>query len=181
MHAMGRTAVTRRRFGLGLAGLGSVAASGCPDGITGNDEHEREDPPWEWGGLYELDPGTYTDTYHERPDPDVRLAFVPADEGGEHGLFHAGETATRLFEDGEAETAIADGDAGRDGTARESRPRWRRPRPRSLSIKTTGAATHERVIGRSAHRPDRGGSVARASPGGTGRSVRRRADETQSL
>lgn len=39
----------------------------------------------------------------------MRLAFVPADEGGEHGLFHTGETATELFET-EGDTVVADGD-----------------------------------------------------------------------
>lgn len=109
---MTATELTRRRLGLGFAGVLSVLASGCLDSITGggDHEHEHDDPPWEWGGLYELGQGTYPYTYHEGPDPDMHLAIVPADEGGEHGLFHAGETATELFESDEADASVSDGD-----------------------------------------------------------------------
>ncbi|WP_121743039.1 hypothetical protein [Natronorubrum halophilum] len=112
--------ITRRQFGLGAAGLTSLPASGCLSDITddGGHEHEHEDPPWEWGGLYELESGTYTYAYHEGPDPDMRLAVVPADEGGEHGLFHAGETATELFEKAEADTVLTDGDTTRPSADR---------------------------------------------------------------
>lgn len=39
------------------------------------------------------------------------LAVVSADEGGDHGLYHAGETATDLFETGDADAVVTDGDA----------------------------------------------------------------------
>lgn len=107
---MTRRKVTRRTFGLGAAALAPVALSGCLGAITGGGhEHEHEDPPWEWGGLYELAPGTYTYTYYEGSDPDMLLALVPTDESGEHGLYHAGETATELFEKEESDTVITDG------------------------------------------------------------------------
>lgn len=103
--------ITRRQFGLGVTGLPLLLVSGCLGSLTGDGdrEHERDDPPWEWGGLYELEAGTYAYTYDEGPDPEMRLAFVPADEGDEHGLFHAGETATELFET-EVDTVATDGD-----------------------------------------------------------------------
>ena len=105
--------LTRRRVGLGSAGLLASLVSGCLGDITGSDDHahEHDDPPWEWGGLFELEAGTYTYAYGEGPDPDMRLAFVPADEGDEHGLYHAGETATELFEADEADAVATDGDA----------------------------------------------------------------------
>ncbi|ADB59164.1 hypothetical protein Htur_0263 [Haloterrigena turkmenica DSM 5511] len=110
---MTATELTRRRFGLGFTGVLSLLASGCLNSITGGDDHEHEhehdDPPWERGGLYELDQGTYPYTYQDGPNPDMHLAIVPTDEDGDHGLFHAGETATELFENGEADT-VSDGD-----------------------------------------------------------------------
>ena len=110
---MTATEITRRQFGLGFTGALAVLASGCLNGITGGDDHEHEhdDPPWEWGGLYDLEQGTYPYTYGEGPDPDMHLAIVPTDEDGEHGLFHAGETATELFESDGATAPVSDGDA----------------------------------------------------------------------
>jgi zinc transport system substrate-binding protein len=105
----GGTRTTRRQFGLGAAGLASVLLGGCLNRGTDNHGHEHDDPPWEWGGVYELDPGTHSYTYHEGPDPDMRLAFVPAEGGSDHDLFHAGETATELFETEQADTVVTDG------------------------------------------------------------------------
>lgn len=104
---------TRRRVGVGAASFVSLFGSGCLGGLTGDDgyEHERDDPPCEWGGLYELESGTYTYTYREGPDPDMRLAFVLTERSSEHALFHAGETATELFEQDGTETVVTDGDA----------------------------------------------------------------------
>ncbi|QCS44837.1 hypothetical protein [Natrinema versiforme] len=106
------TPLTRRRFGLGAIGATAVLGSGCLSDLTGSDdhEHEHEDPPWEWGGLYDLDSGTYAYTYQEGPDPDMQFAFVSAEEGGDHGLYHAGETATDLFEHGDADVSVTDGE-----------------------------------------------------------------------
>lgn len=104
--------VSRRQFGLGVTGFLSLLSSGCLSSITGTDDHEHEhdDPPWEWGGLYELEQQSYTYTYYEGPDPTMRLACIPTDENDEHGLFHAGETATELFEKAEADTVVTTGD-----------------------------------------------------------------------
>ena len=60
------------------------------------DKHGGE-TAWEWAGLYHLDAGSYTYTFHEGPDPKMQLAIVPTDEGGDHGLHHAEETATHLY------------------------------------------------------------------------------------
>jgi len=62
----------------------------------GEDEHGSE-TPWEWAGLYHLDAGSYTYTFHEGPDPKMQLAVVPTDEGGDHGLHHAEETGKQLY------------------------------------------------------------------------------------
>ncbi|WP_247004234.1 hypothetical protein [Halosolutus gelatinilyticus] len=107
------TRITRRRAVLSVVGLTPLLGSGCLDNPLAEDDHEHEhdDPPWEWGGLYELRSGMYTYTYYEGPDPEMHLAVVPTDESGDHGLFHAGETATGLFEEDEAGTVVADGDA----------------------------------------------------------------------
>lgn len=50
---------TRRRVGVGAASFVSLFGSGCLGGLTGDDgyEHELDDPPCEWGGLYELESG----------------------------------------------------------------------------------------------------------------------------
>ncbi|ELY63081.1 hypothetical protein [Natrinema versiforme] len=105
------TPLTRRRFGLGAIGATAVLGSGCLGSLTksGEHDHEHEDPPWEWGGLYALDSGTYTYTYQNGPDPDMQFAFVSANDDGDHGLYHAGETATDLFERGEADVTVTDG------------------------------------------------------------------------
>ncbi|WP_114577902.1 hypothetical protein [Saliphagus sp. LR7] len=103
---------TRRQVALGVATL-AAGLAGCLGSLTddGSHEHEHDDPPWEWGGSYELESGVYTYTYHEGPDPEMDLAFVPAEESDDHGLFHAGETATELFEADDADTVVSDGDA----------------------------------------------------------------------
>jgi len=84
---------TRRQFCLGLAS--AVVVGGC---VGGGGDHEHDDPPWEWGGLYDLDGTTYSYRFQEGPDPEMRFAVVPTDDGDGHGFFHAGETATGLFE-----------------------------------------------------------------------------------
>lgn len=94
---------TRRQFCLGLAS--AVVVGGC---VGGDGDHEHDDPPWEWGGLYDLNAATYTYRFQEGPDPEMRFAVLPTDEGDEHGFFHAGETATELFEG--TGTRVTEGD-----------------------------------------------------------------------
>ncbi|SDD62316.1 metal ABC transporter substrate-binding protein [Natrinema hispanicum] len=67
------------------------------------DEHEAanqhgESPPWEWAGLYHLETGTYTYTFEQGPDPQMHLAVLSTDEGGDHGIHHVEETAHSLYE-----------------------------------------------------------------------------------
>ena len=86
----------------------SLADSTHGDEHEGEGEHDHGDEShdedkhggeaaWEWAGLYHLDAGSYTYTFHEGPDPKMQLAIVPTDEGGDHGLHHSEETATRLY------------------------------------------------------------------------------------
>lgn len=84
----------------------STHSSGDENGHEGEHGHDEEshsedehggETPWEWAGLYHLDAGSYTYTFHEGPDPRMQLAIVPTDEGGDHGLHHAEETGKALY------------------------------------------------------------------------------------
>jgi zinc transport system substrate-binding protein len=70
-----------------------------------DEEHESEgehdhsgETPWEWAGLYHLDAGSYTYTFQPGPDPEMQLAVLETDEGGDHGIHHVEETAHTLYE-----------------------------------------------------------------------------------
>jgi len=77
-----------------------------------DDEHEGESEiPWEHAGLYHLEAGSYSYTFGEGPDPEMSLAVLATDEGGDHGIEHVEETARELYtSDHEAHTAVEDGD-----------------------------------------------------------------------
>lgn len=82
----------------------------------GEGDHEESDhgdtgeTPWEWAGLYHLDSGTYSYTFQEGPDPEMQLAVLTTDEGGDHGIHHVEETATQLYgSDHDVHTAAEDG------------------------------------------------------------------------
>ena len=54
------------------------------DSHEGKDEHGHGgESPWEWAGLYHLEAGSYTYTFHEGPDPKMQLAAIPTEEGGD--------------------------------------------------------------------------------------------------
>ncbi|GAB3320064.1 metal ABC transporter substrate-binding protein [Haloplanus salinarum] len=81
------------------------------DHEEGHDEHEEhhgESAPWEWAGLYHLEAGTYTYTFHEGPDPKMQLAVIATEEGGDHGIHHVEETATTLYDDHDTHTPVED-------------------------------------------------------------------------
>ena len=89
---------------------GHEGEHGHDEGSHSEDEHGSE-TAWEWAGLYHLDAGSYTYTFHEGPDPKMQLAVVPTDEGGDHGLHHAEETATHLYGNHETHTPAEGGTA----------------------------------------------------------------------
>ena len=69
----------------------------------GEQDHETEhdhggETPWEWAGVYHLDAGSYTYTFQPGPDPEMHLAVLETDEGGDHGIHHVEETAHTLYE-----------------------------------------------------------------------------------
>ena len=88
------------------------------EGEHGHDEHEEgdheehhgESAPWEWVGLYHLEAGTYTYTFHEGPDPKMQLAVIATEEGGDHGIHHVEETATTLYGDHDTHTPVEGGE-----------------------------------------------------------------------
>jgi zinc transport system substrate-binding protein len=76
----------------------------------GSDDSHSDETPWEWAGLYHLEAGTYSYTFQEGPDPEMQLAVLTTDEGGDHGIHHVEETATQLYgSDHDAQTAVEDG------------------------------------------------------------------------
>jgi len=80
------------------------------DSHEGKDEHGHGgESPWEWAGLYHLEAGSYTYTFHEGPDPKMQLAAIPTEEGGDHGIHHVEETATTLYGDHDTYSPVEDG------------------------------------------------------------------------
>ncbi|SDK13563.1 zinc transport system substrate-binding protein [Halovenus aranensis] len=75
-----------------------------------HEEHHGESAPWEWAGLYHLEAGTYTYTFHEGPDPKMQLAVIATEEGGDHGIHHVEETATTLYGDHDTHTPVEGGE-----------------------------------------------------------------------
>ena len=80
-------------------------------GHEGEDEHNHDDEhsdesghggstPWEWAGLYHMDAGTYTYEFEQGPDPQMHLAVLATEEGGDHGIHHVEETTHSLYESG---------------------------------------------------------------------------------
>ncbi|NKE37358.1 zinc ABC transporter solute-binding protein [Natronococcus sp. JC468] len=65
--------------------------------------------PWEWAGLYHLEAGLHTYTFHEGPDPKMQLAVLETEEGGDHGIHHVEETAKHLYGNHDTHTPVEDG------------------------------------------------------------------------
>jgi len=79
------------------------------EGEESHDEHGGE-TPWEHAGLYHLEAGSYSYTFEEGPDPEMSLAVLSTDEGGDHGIEHVEESAKQLYEsDHESHTVIEGG------------------------------------------------------------------------
>ena len=54
------------------------------EGHEGEDEHGHVGKtPWEWAGIYHLEAGSYTYTFHEGPDPEMQLAVIVTEESGD--------------------------------------------------------------------------------------------------
>jgi zinc transport system substrate-binding protein len=80
------------------------------EGGQGDGAHDHGgETAWEWAGLYHLDAGSYTYTFHEGPDPKMQLAVLETEEGGEHGVHHAEETATELYGNEDTHTPVESG------------------------------------------------------------------------
>ncbi|WP_018256473.1 metal ABC transporter solute-binding protein, Zn/Mn family [Halomicrobium katesii] len=80
------------------------------EGHDGDGEHGHSgETPWEWAGLYHLEAGSYTYTFHEGPDPKMQLAVIATEEGGDHGIRHVEETATTLYGDHDTHTPVESG------------------------------------------------------------------------
>jgi len=80
------------------------------EGHDGEGEHDHGgETPWEWAGLYHLEAGTYTHTFHEGPDQRMQLAVIATEEGGDHGIHHVEETATTLYGDHDTHTPVEGG------------------------------------------------------------------------
>lgn len=77
----------------------------------GEEEHGHGgETPWEWAGLYHLEAGSYTYTFHEGPDPKMQVAVLPTDEGGDHGIHHVEEAAKHLYGDHDTHTPVDGGE-----------------------------------------------------------------------
>lgn len=87
---------------------GHEGAHGHGEESHDEDKHGGE-TAWEWAGLYHLETGSYTYTFHEGPDPKMQLAVVPTDESGDHGLHHAEETGKHLYGNHETHTPAEGG------------------------------------------------------------------------
>jgi G3E family GTPase len=57
--------------------------------------------PFEWGGVYQLDAGTYEFLLGEGPDPAMNVALLPCPSGDRAGLDGAGPDAVLVFSDEE--------------------------------------------------------------------------------
>ena len=91
------------------ADVSLLAAGSGIDRLEGEHDHSGE-TPWEWAGLYHLDAGSYTYTFQPGPDPEMQLAVLETDEGGDHGVHHVEETAHTLYEsDHDAHSEIQTG------------------------------------------------------------------------
>lgn len=75
-------------------------------------EHGHGDggTPWEWGGSYQLEPGTYTYAFQEGPDPAMHLALLRTSEGGHESIHHTEGTAEALYGSHDSAAAVDGGD-----------------------------------------------------------------------
>lgn len=72
--------------------------------------HEAGETPWEWVGSYHLEPGTYTYTFHEGPDPAMHLAVLRTDASGQESIHTTEGTAEDLYGRHDSATSVADGE-----------------------------------------------------------------------
>jgi len=80
------------------------------EGHEGEEHDHGGETSWEWAGLYHLEPGSYTYTFHEGPDPKMGLAVIATEEGGDHGIHHVEETASTLYGNQDAHSPVEDGE-----------------------------------------------------------------------
>ncbi|MCU0495492.1 MAG: GTP-binding protein, partial [Chloroflexaceae bacterium] len=99
--------------------------------------------PFEWGGIYQLEAGSYELTLEEGPDPAMQAALVPAPAGTAEGLEVAQELAVRVF--AEEEKPLDNGETMRPDNTSASAGRlyrlnlWETPLRFTVQIDTPGA------------------------------------------
>jgi len=71
--------------------------------------HSEGGTPWEWSGSYQLEPGTYTYTFQEGPDPAMHLAVLRSDETGQESIHATEGTAEDLYGGHDSAMAVEDG------------------------------------------------------------------------
>ncbi|WP_396611297.1 CbtA family protein [Haloferax sp. S1W] len=71
--------------------------------------HSESGTPWEWAGSYHLEPGTYTYTFQEGPDPAMHLAVLRSDHAGQESIHQTEGTAAALYESHDSAVAVENG------------------------------------------------------------------------
>lgn len=71
--------------------------------------HGEGGTPWEWAGSYQLEPGTYTYTFEQGPDPAMHLAVLRSDETGQEAIHATEGTAGDLYGNHDSAAAVGDG------------------------------------------------------------------------
>ncbi|NJO84918.1 MAG: GTP-binding protein [Blastochloris sp.] len=93
--------------------------------------------PFEWGGVFHLEAGTYTLALDEGPDPAMQCAFVAADSATPEALETAQEQAVRIF--AEAEQVVDPEATLTPGDTLYRLNLWATPLAFTVTIPATGA------------------------------------------
>jgi len=94
--------------------------------------------PFEWGGIYQLEAGSYTLALDEGPDPAMQLALLPASDATRAALELAQEQAVLIFS-AEDEQALAVGATLTPGATLVRLNLWANPLHFTVEIPTSGA------------------------------------------
>ena len=94
--------------------------------------------PFEWGGIYQLEAGSYTLALDEGPDPAIQLALLPATDTTRAALELAQEQAVLIFSD-EDEQALDVGATLTPGATLVRLNLWANPLHFTVEIPTSGA------------------------------------------
>ena len=94
--------------------------------------------PFEWGGIYQLEAGSYSLALDEGPDPAMQLALLPASDATRAALELAQEQAVLIFS-AEDEQALAVGATLTPGATLVRLNLWANPLHFTVEIPTSGA------------------------------------------